>query len=391
MISLDNALGILCEEKISVETEYVDLKDCCNRFLAEEICSVMDSPPFDKSAMDGVAVVASDNREGAVLKLEGVTGAGDSDFAEITAGMCRGVMTGAAIPAGCDFIIRKEFLEYEGDSVKVIQKEKYDNIIRKGENIQKGDTLLKPCRITPAVTGILASNGVSEVSVYKKIKIGIINTGSEIVEPGSVLEPGQIYNSTGTQLTTQIEKYGCEAVYYGIAGDNPDILYESIEQAFKECNLVVLSGGVSLGDYDYVPQMLEKLGVEKLFHHVRIKPGKPTYFGKKDGVYFLGLPGNPVSSYVIFEVFGLSLVFNSYGISEPVHKIAAVEMADAFKRRNTERTEFRPVKMVGGKIKMISYHGSSHLNALAEMDGVIKIEAGEDSIAAGEMVNVRFI
>ncbi|MBN2651526.1 MAG: molybdopterin molybdotransferase MoeA [Spirochaetales bacterium] len=391
MIDLEVALSLIDGVAVELETEVVDIDNLCGRFLVDDLVSDYDAPPFDKSAMDGIAIVSTDNFVGARLALLDVIAAGDDKVVKVGAGSCTAIMTGGRIPDGADFVVRREFLKYDGDFVEIIEKEKFHNIIFCGENIKKGEVLLRRGLISPAEVGIIASNGNDKATVYRQLKVGIINTGSEIVEPGQELLDGQIFNSTGSQLRAQIRKYWSIPIYYGIVRDTREALAEVVEQAYAECDIVILSGGVSLGDFDYVPEVLNEFGVNKIFHHVRIKPGKPTFFGKKEGVYFLGLPGNPVSSYMIFEIFALPIIFQSYSKGKFTPRSISLRLSSEIKRKNTQRTEFLPVKIENSEIIPIVYHGSSHLNALERFDGIVKLDAGVSMLEAGEVVNVRFI
>ena len=191
-------------------------------------------------------------------------------------------------------------------------------------------------------------------------------------------------------MSAQIMSAGCIPKYYGIIVDNREALSEMVAKAFSECDIVLLSGGVSKGDYDYVPEVLEENGMTTLFHRVAIKPGRPLLFGRKDDKFVFGLPGNPVSTFVTFEVFVQTLIYHLAGL-EYNPNIYQGKLALTVKRRDTERTEFHPVVIDGDNVLPIKYLGSSHLNAMAEANGMITIPNGVKEIKEGETVRVRSI
>ncbi len=388
MISIDKAMEIIKGQKIDWPTEKVELIDALGRIMVKEITSPLDSPPFNKAAMDGYAVDSNELCE--KYKILEVIGAGDTPLEIVKKGMCSKIMTGAMMPEGADKIIRVEFAD-EIDGYAVPHTiEPVGNVISRAENLKAGDRVLSPGRLEAKDIGIIASMGFPEVEVSKKPVIGVLTTGSELKNPGEKLEPGQIYNSNGLQLSAQITSSGCIPIYYGIIVDDRKALSAAISKAFSECDIVLLSGGVSKGDYDYVPEVLEENGMSTLFHRVAIKPGRPLLFGRKDNIFVFGLPGNPVSTFVTFEVFVQTLIYHLAGlVYNPT--IYQGKLAERVTRRDTERTEFHPVIIRGEDVQPIKYHGSSHLNAMADANGMITIPNGIAEFKEGETVSVRSI
>jgi molybdopterin molybdotransferase len=388
MISIDKAMEIIKGQKIDWPTEKVELIDALGRIMVKEITSPLDSPPFNKAAMDGYAVDSNELCE--KYKILEVIGAGDTPLEIVKKGMCSKIMTGAMMPEGADKIIRVEFAdEIDGYAVPHTP-EPVGNVISRAENLKAGDRVLSPGRLEAKDIGIIASMGFPEVEVSKKPVIGVLTTGSELKNPGEKLEPGQIYNSNGLQLSAQITSSGCIPIYYGIIVDDRKALSAAISKAFSECDIVLLSGGVSKGDYDYVPEVLEENGMSTLFHRVAIKPGRPLLFGRKDNIFVFGLPGNPVSTFVTFEVFVQTLIYHLAGlVYNPT--IYQGKLAERVTRRDTERTEFHPVIIRGEDVQPIKYHGSSHLNAMADANGMITIPNGIAEFKEGETVSVRSI
>ncbi len=389
MIGLSDIYRILDDQNYSPRTEKVPLNQAVGRLLPASVFSTLDAPPFDKSAMDGWAVSAGDGK-GPWRVMETVAAGEVSSREALKAGECAAIMTGAKIPEGCGKVIRIEYTRREGDMVYLETGEPFQNIIFKGQNMKSRDLVLSPRRLTPGDIGILASLGLAEVDAAVPPRIGIITTGSEIKEPGQVLMDGEIYNSNGPQLIAQAAASGCPARYYGITPDNREALEEIIRKGLDENDILILSGGVSMGEFDFVPGALEKLGVEKSFHKASIKPGKPIWFGRREDCFVFGLPGNPVSTYVLFEVFVRHLIYRFCGLEFKPFSVKG-ELGEAITRETWDRTEFLPVFFRDGKIYPVSYHGSSHLNAMAFADGLVIVDQGVQNIDQGEIADVRLL
>ncbi len=388
MIKIDKAMEIIKSQQINWPTERVQLIDALGRIMVNGITSPLDSPPFAKAAMDGYAINSTDNS--IKYQIIEIIGAGDTPSKTVIGGTCSKIMTGAMMPGGADKIIRVEFADERDGYAVPHTPEPAGNVIAKAENLEAGDLVLNPGRLAAKDIGIIASLGFPEVEVSKRPVIGVLTTGSELKNPGEKLESGQIYNSNGLQMTAQIATAGCIPKYYGIIADDRNALSNAVAKAFSECDIVLLSGGVSKGDYDYVPEVLEENGMQTLFHRVAIKPGRPLLFGRKDDKFVFGLPGNPVSTFVTFEVFVKTLIYHLSGLDyNPT--LYKGKLSKKVKRRDTERTEFYPVIIRGENIEPIKYLGSSHLNAMAEANGMMTIPNGIAEFKEGETVSVRSI
>ena len=392
MIPFDEAFAETMKHARNPERESVPLRNAFDRFLCGSIKSPMDSPPFDKSSMDGYAI-SKDDPSASYRVLETIA-AGDVPQKRIEEGFCSKIMTGAMVPQGADKIVRIEFTSETNGVMSVTTPEPYDNIIFQGENIKTGDPLVKPKRLTAKDIGCLAASGISTLEVYEPLRVGIITTGSELKEPGEPIDHGEIYNSNGYQLECQVRESGCIPVPYGTIEDTPDSHEAVITEAETECDVVLLTGGVSKGDYDYVPQTLVSLGFDIIYHGVRVKPGRPTLFAKSKDTFIFGLPGNPVSTFMLFEVIVKPFIFACYGAGAKKYGFYGT-LRSAIKRKDNERVEFRPVKASKENnsivIDPITYHGSSHMNALEDADGIIRIEAGRSTIEEGEFIYVGLI
>ena len=387
MIHPDAAKKIMEQNVKFLQSEDVEIEKALGRVLYEDIISDLDSPPFDKSAMDGFAYNSND--EGKPLKITSIVAAGDSEEFSIKKGECMEIMTGAKIPKNANKVIPIENVTIKDGYIEFTPS-KNDNIIKQGENLKKGDVVLTKKILKPQHIGILASLGCRYVKVAKLPEIGIITTGTEIVEPGNPLQDGQIYNSNGYQLIAQSKSIGIDAKYYGSLSDDKEKIAQTIKKALSEQDILILSGGVSMGKFDFIPAALQDIGVDILFHKLAIKPGKPTLFGKKDDKFVFGLPGNPVSTFVIFEVVIKPFIYKMMGLDyqPPISKGI---LTKNLKRKKSARFEYIPVILKDKKIYPLKYHGSSHLNILADANGLIRYEKGQLEIPEGSELDVRQI
>ncbi len=392
MIPFSQAFDIVMESDIPMMgSERISFSESLNRVLAGDVISDMDMPPFDKSSVDGFACRKED-LGGDLVVLETVP-AGVWPSKSITEGCCSRVMTGAPVPAGADFMIMVEDTEtLQSGKIRFKGALKKDNISRKGEDIRKGDVVIKAgTLIRPQHIAVMAAVGHVSPLVSVKPAVAVISSGSELVEPGSIPGLSQIRNSNSSQLLAQIEQTGAAGNYYGIAGDDEEITFRIVSQAIAENDLVIITGGVSMGDFDFVPSVLEKAGVRILFSSVAVQPGKPTTFGLHSEAAVFGLPGNPVSSFIQFELLIKPLLFRMMNCTwKPL--TLKMPLAIRYERRSTERMALIPVKLTGeGTVLPVEYHGSAHITAMNETDGIVSMPAGVKFFEKGEIVSVRQI
>jgi molybdopterin molybdotransferase len=300
-------------------------------------------------------------------------------------------MTGARLPPGADRVVRKEFVEERAGAVRLLRPEPGDNVVRRGASVLRGQRILGPKVLSPQDIGILAASGIARVEVGVPPRVGIICTGPEIRPAGEELSAGQVYDSNGPQLAAQLSAMRCPALRRETVIDDPSLLAAAIASALGGHDVVLLTGGVSEGDFDYVPRCLEEQGARILFHGVAVKPGKPTLFARRPGgAWVFGLPGNPVSTFVIFEVFVKPFLYGLMGLDwePPLH---SGTLGDPLRRRQAERTEYLPVTLRGGTVMPVPFHGSADLNALGEADGLIVMQRGVSELPGGTRVDVRKI
>ena len=398
----DEAVRIVVEEAKrawpSPRAERVPLAEAAGRALVGAVASPIDHPPFDKSAMDGFAY-AERSADGIYEVIDAVA-AGRRSAASVPPGAAIRIMTGAPIPEGAIGVQRVEWTEPAGRSpsgaelVRFTIREKSGNIIKRGENLKAGEELLAPRVLEPQDIGILAAAGIAEVEVAAKPRVGVVSTGDEIESAGRLLGEASIYDSNGPQLAAQAAAAGCDVNFYGIARDRAEELSAVFERALGENDLILVSGGVSMGDFDLVPAALANLGVEAVFHSLAMKPGKPTFFGMRGGTAVFGLPGNPVSTFVNFEVLVKRYLFAMAGLAwEPA--MLRVRLGAPLSRKQADRVEFLPARLSRGADCMVAeplaYHGSSMITVLAQADALLRMEIGEREVSEGAVVDARRI
>jgi len=389
MIPLHDAEQNLKAIPVFPATEKIPLQECTGRILAEPVTSPIDMPPFHKSAMDGYALKSEDpSKEYKVIE---VIPAGTIPQQEIHNGECAKIMTGAMLPPGADRVVKVEVTEEKNRIMRLTGTDPNRNICYKGEDLKTGDRVLSPgIQIRPQETAVIASMGKAMVLVYKSPVVGIIATGSELVMPGATLGRGQIYNSNSFSLAAQVQALNAQTVVHGVAVDTEADIKNAITSLEKSCSVILLSGGVSMGDYDLVPGILKSLGVQISFEKVAIKPGKPALFGTKEHRYYFGVPGNPVSTFVIFEILIKPLLYRIMAHTY-VPLIIRSKLEKPIKRKRANRSAFIPVKYRNGKVSTIEYHGSAHIHALTKANGLVHIPQGIHELREGEEVDVRIL
>lgn len=391
MITFEEAFKIVTESSFRLGKEEVGLAEASGRALTMAVKSDMDMPPWNKSAVDGYACRHSDlSRELTVLET---IAAGAMPEKTVEPGTCSRIMTGAAVPAGADYVFMLEdSAELPEGHVRFTGKPGNDNIARAGEDIMKEQIVLRPGRyIKPQDIAVLAATGATRVTVSCRARVGVISTGNELVEPDRVPAGAQIRNSNSSQLLAQIARAGAIGTYYGIARDEEESITSLMKKALEENDLLLISGGVSFGDFDLVPRVMKALGLTIRFDQVAMQPGKPLTFctGEKKAVF--GLPGNPVSTFLQFEVMVRAFLDRMAGVTEHA-PVLQMPLAADYSRKRAERLSWIPCTITpAGEAMPVEYHGSAHITALTTAWGVITIPRGQSWIQKGEIVSVRQI
>lgn len=391
MKTYEEAFDIVMNSAFETGTEKIPFIRSEGRILAEDIFSDTDMPPFDRSAVDGYACRSSDLSND--LEMVEIIAAGKVPIRKIVINQCSKIMTGAIVPDGCDIVFMVEDAEVlPSGKIKFKGKSLKPNISHQGEDVRRGDIVLQKGKlIKPQDIAIMASVGHTTVAVKMMPEVGILSTGDELVEPSEKPAHSQIRNSNASQLLTQIIRAGGKARYYGIAPDTGDSAFDLIRTALGENDIVILTGGVSMGDYDFVPSFLTKAGVNILFDRINVQPGKPTTFGVHSRALVFGLPGNPVSSFIQFETLVRPLM-NRMMKSDWRPLIRKLPMGEKFERKNASRMGWIPVYINDSdEVMSMEYHGSAHIASLACCDGIISMMPGVTIINKGEQVAVREI
>ncbi|HNR34644.1 MAG TPA: molybdopterin molybdotransferase MoeA [Candidatus Hydrogenedentes bacterium] len=389
MIPFDQAFNLVMSHARMLDSETVAISESLGRILAEDVRSDMDMPPFDKSAMDGYACRRADL--GHELEIVEVIQAGKPPLKAVGERQCAKIMTGAMLPEGADCVFMIEYAqEIRRGVVRFTGSTTHDNICRKSEDIRAGDIALRRgARIAPQHVAVLATVGCIHPRVYRKVRVGIIATGDELVEPDQRPGPSQIRTSNSHQLRAQALAADTAPAYYGIARDTRDAIDGAMKRAMAENDVILLSGGVSKGDYDLVPDIMTANGIEILFDSIAMKPGKPTTFGVGPGIYCFGMPGNPVSTFIQFEILVKPFLYRLMGHDyRPPYSLRP--LASPIKAKGTDRETWLPVKFAAdGRVEAGAYHGSAHINALCDADGLIVLPAGAGVLEEGTLVRVR--
>ncbi len=392
MIKIEEAYDIVKKAAFTLTTERVLFSESLNRILAEDVKSDIEMPPFNKSAVDGYACRKEDIDSGfRELEIIESVKAGQIPQKIVEKGQCTQIMTGASVPEGADIVVMVEHVEITDNKIKIKKKEEKGNVSFKAEDVKKGQIVLrKGIQIKPQHIAIFASVGYINVLTYKIPQLAIISTGDELVEPQNKPGVSKIRNSNGHQLIAQATQMGVKANYYGIVKDIEEDTYNIVIKALAENDMIILTGGVSMGEFDFVPNILKQAGINILFDRIAVKPGKPTIFGTLGKKFCFGLPGNPVSSFIQFELLVKPLLFEMMGMDfKPVD--IRLPMAIEYSRKRTVRRSYIPVIIENGMIKTVEYHGSAHIHALSLADGIISIPIGVKSLKKGEIVSVRQI
>jgi molybdopterin molybdotransferase len=388
MILFEEALQIVLQKASLTPTESIPFSESVGRILASDVHSDMDMPPFDKAAMDGFAIRESEINHD--LEIIETIAAGQTPQKEVSPGTAARIMTGAPVPKGADFVIQVELSETTCNNRVAFNGHPKNNIIYKGSDVKTGDVVLPKGQVLDARhIAVLASVGCPQVEVYKKPLVGIISTGDEIVEPNHLPTPSQIRNSNGHQLIAQVSAYAAKPRYYGIVKDDYQLTRAAIDKGMNECDVLLLTGGVSMGDFDFVPKIMSDLGIEILFDKVAVQPGKPTTFGVKGSKVVFGLPGNPVSSFIQFDILVKPFLYKSMNANW-FDRTVKLPLASDYSRKKADRSSYIPVT-INNKSQVVpaDYHGSAHIFALPQSHGVAVIPRGVFQLKAGDLVDVR--
>ena len=394
-LPLQEAIDLSLQHKLSSLVEHVPLDEAHQRILAEDLRSTVNDPPFDNSAMDGFAVRYEDTQQApSTLQIIATSqaAAGNQDLT-LSSGQAVRIMTGAPVPEGADAIIPIEACNVEGNRVTLNQPSKPHFIRKCGENIAEGQVgLEKGCYLTPQSISMCATMGHSTIPVVRRLKIGIISTGDELKSPGEELSYGEIYESNSYGLSGLVKMLGHIPIRYPAVHDSLEALREQFDIAAGECDLFLTSGGVSMGEWDFVRKLMETEG-KLVFWRVKIRPGSPPLFGHWKGTPMFGLPGNPVSSHVVFRMLVVPYLRGSLQTSYPHDRIVHARL-NTNVRSTKDCLTLRRVTLTSTEEGFIAdqpkHQGSGNIDSLSSADGLTLLQPGQSG-ESGELVQVLLL
>ncbi|MFM7023382.1 MAG: gephyrin-like molybdotransferase Glp [Flavobacteriales bacterium] len=392
MITVSEARQLIQQHSKALPVVRKTLKDAVGFVLAEDVISPINTPPFDQSAMDGYAFRFADWTPGKELILAGEVAAGDTVEDTVTAGSAYRIFTGAPVPAGADTVVMQEKVALTSNGILI-----NDNILQvaanvrpRGSETQKGELAMSASTLlTPAAIGYLANLGFTEVIVHNAPRISVIITGKELQQPGSSLPEGKVYESNSYGLSAALKQQGLFAKIVFV-GDEKEATKKSISEALQQSDLLLLTGGISVGDYDFVNESLSECNVEKIFHKIKQKPGKPLYFGRKDDQLIFGLPGNPAAVLTCFYEYVLPCLRALKGEKNngPLSLYLPLGKAYSKKKGLTHfikgRTEEQSVLPLGAQ-------ESYKLNSFSLANCIIELEEEKENFEKGELVKIHLL
>ena len=390
MISVKEAKEKIEEKVALLEPRILPLSKVSGLTLAADVYSKFDIPAFAQSSMDGYAFNFRDKN--VPLSIQNKIAAGDSKSYTISDKEAARIFTGAPLPSNADTVVMQEKVTVQDGNILITDDglQKGDYVRDKGAEIKSGEiALTAKTYLTPPAIGFLAAIGIAEVSVYPAPLVTIIITGNELQQPGKELLFGQVYESNSFALSAALRQSGIENIELLYAEDKPHVVEETLEKALEKSDLILLTGGISVGNYDYVLQATEKCAVEKHFHKIRQKPGKPLYFGTKENKVVFGLPGNPGSVLSCFYEYVLPAIEKMMGKTNSVKKIKATLQNDYSKKGGM--THFLKGFYEDGKVKILSSQASFQLRSFAVANCLVVIDEETETVREGDEVEVHLL
>ncbi|MCB0803109.1 MAG: molybdopterin molybdotransferase MoeA [Flavobacteriales bacterium] len=386
MVSVEEAIQLIEQNTSQLKPYSIELPKALGYALSENILAPISLPPFEQSAMDGYAI-AQDNDKTIRFKLIGETKAGDESNSELKAGEAIRIFTGAMVPKGATAVIMQEHTKVAKHEVQILQDIKARGNIRPiGEQIKAGDLALpKGTVLNPASIGFLASLGIKHVKVFSKPRVGLIVTGNELVEAGQKLKPGQIYESNSLMLLAALKQSGIEVELMKTLQDNLDLTIQTIKESVINTDVLILSGGISVGDYDFVGKAMEELHVNQIFYKVKQKPGKPLFFGTKNNCRIFALPGNPSASLSCFYHYVLPAIRIMSGRKPYALEKRTVQLKEQYTKQDN-RAHFLKAKVDDNYVAILEGQSSAMLHTYSVANALIYIPEDKQESKKGELV-----
>ena len=391
-ISVEEAQAICNTTPLQTRVEHVPLAQATGRVLAEDLKSKVDDPPFDNSAMDGFACMFDPKATYPLqLNIVGLQAAsGENEDVCVGRGEAVRIMTGAPMPPGTDAILPIERCEVDGSTAHLKEAPKQHFVRQQGENVRKDVVALEQGQhLTPSMVGLCATMGHDTVPVFERLNIAIVSTGDELISPGQPLKHGEIYESNSFGLAGLVEWAGHTPVRFSSVADSMDALRHTLDEAAQSCDLILTSGGVSMGEFDYVRRIMEEEG-SLHFWRMKIRPGSPPLFGLWNTTPLFGLPGNPVSSHVVFRMLVAPYLRHVFGTDAPKEWKVRAKLCDPVKS-TSDCVTLRRVVLVSTEEGMMAYQprhqGSGNIESLASADGLTLLQPGQSG-AEGSWIDV---
>ena len=380
MISVKQAINTIENESKPLSGELINVKHSIGHCLNQDIISEIDMPPFNQSAMDGYALNYDSYLN--TYRVIGEIKAGDdcSRFI-LQKGECIRIFTGAAVPKSATTIIQQEWCNNKNNVLSFNKKIKDSlNIRNKGEQIRQGDTILnKNHLINPASIGLISTVGINNINIIRKAKVAIVITGDELIKTTDEIKEGSIFESNSSMLCGALNKYGYDNINIYFTKDTRQDTESAISQAIKENDLILVSGGISVGDYDFVKFAFDKLNVKKQFYKINQKPGKPMFFGTKDDKYIFGLPGNPGASLTCFYIYVLRCLSIISKKEYPLSQIK-VKLTSAYIKKSS-RSEFIKANVKNNQAEICSHQSSAMLLSFAKANALVFIDESVSEVS----------
>ena len=392
MISVSEAKHIIRNNIESLTPVTVDLQNAFGLVLAEDVFATVDIPAFNQSSMDGYAFIYADFKDGKMLEIAGEVPAGATKTFENVTGKAVRIFTGAPVPAGADTVVMQEKVTAENNTLTILDDQiaEGNNVRPVGAEIKSGELALqKETFLSPAAVGFLAGIGVSEVKVFPAPTVTIIVTGNELQQPGKPLQPGQVYDSNSLTLKAALNQLHVFNIHILFAEDNIDTLQKELANALQISDMVLLTGGVSVGDYDFVLQAAVLNGVEKIFHKVKQRPGKPLFFGKKQKKVIFGLPGNPSSVLTCFYEYVIPAI-EQLTKRRDIIKVKQHVLGKSYSKK-TSLTHFLKGKKQENIVYPLDAQESFRLSSFANANCLISLPEDKEEFEAGERVEVHLL
>jgi molybdopterin molybdotransferase len=394
MVTVNEAKQLIITNTPLLTKQKCALYGALGRVLAEDVIAPISLPPFRQSSMDGYAIMHTDITEkGTPLAISGESKAGQADLPELKPGSAIRIFTGAPVPAGATAVVMQENTARKNGTLTINEYPVPEgkNIRRVGQQIREGEVALAAgSLVSPGAIGFLRGMNVNEVTVHRKPKIGLLVTGDELLKAGDTLVPGKIYESNSAMLAAALTNAGAGDIEITYAADDFAATAEALAALIRDNDVVLASGGISVGDYDFVGTALESLGAETIFYKVRQKPGKPLLFGKKDGKLIFALPGNPASSLVCYYEYVLPALRRMTGWSDPFLRALQLPVRYGYSF-DGERDEFLKAKIEGSEVVQLDGQESFVIGSFAVADALIYLPVHQNKIEAGELVEVHLL